>query len=369
MLLTRTILFPFLALACSIVAEAKSYMRSTPKDVDLKALQVKQKSADKAHISPKLDPESSDKFFKKDYPFDKRPVADPFHFKHPYPVVQDSGDYDRDFVKDENSDNGNWKAQETYDRLRTKLRREKKQLAEALATRGAGEKVLKDAMRRHAKEAKEREDAAKKVDRLKHDEEERHRHEEHEEEEEQKADHTHSVPGKAHKKPNKHSVHDSAVDSKDVDGSTEETEKAMKQLEDCKKELAEARGKLKELMKELEEAKAAQTKANAALDETMKKELSEKEHHATLKKEVNSQYKEYTEAKAAYEKQNVNVDKLEAQIKIAAAKVKAIRDSEDADGGITYKPDERPQQKSGTPAAGWLWALPLAIATAWVASA
>jgi len=65
-----------------------------------------------AHIAPSLAPESSKKFFGKDYPGDHHPVADEhYYFDHPYPAVQDSGDFDKDFVKDENGDSGEWKAQ------------------------------------------------------------------------------------------------------------------------------------------------------------------------------------------------------------------------------------------------------------------
>jgi len=341
-------------------------MRSTPKDVDLKVLQVKQTSADKAHISPELEPASSDHFFKKDYPFDKRPKADPFHFKHPYPVVQDSSDFDRDYVKDENSDNGNWKAQETYDRLRSKLRKEKKELAEAMRRKGVQDHEMKEALARHAKEEGERNEAAKKVDRLKRDEAKR-RQAANQREKERRFPWGRQDQDSGEKDRKKDVHDDSGPESEDVAGSTEETERAMKNLEDCKKQLAEARQRLKELMKELEDAKAAKTKANAALDETMQKELSEKEHHSTLKKEVNREYREYMEAKEAYEKHEAYTGKLEIQIKAAAAKVKAMRDSADASGGVYNTPEETPH-KAGVPTAHGLWAFP-AIVAVWMASA
>merc|ERR1711865_1095963 len=80
--------------------------------------------------SPELEPTSSDKkFFGKDYPYDKRAVVDKHYvFDHPYPAVQDSGDFDRDFVKDENSDGGKWAAQMEYDTLRTKIRAAKEKM-------------------------------------------------------------------------------------------------------------------------------------------------------------------------------------------------------------------------------------------------
>merc|ERR1719335_1933347 len=76
--------------------------------------------------------ESSDKqFFGKDYPWDKRAVADKYYvFDHPYPAVQDSSDFDKDFVKDENSDGGKWAAQMDYDTLRSKIRKAKEKLDE-----------------------------------------------------------------------------------------------------------------------------------------------------------------------------------------------------------------------------------------------
>lgn len=334
-------------------------MRSTPKDVHLKALQVKENSAGKDRVIPDVG-KSSKHFFKKDYPFDKRPVADPFHFKHPYPVVQDGGEYDKDFVKDENSDNGSWMAQEEYDRLRVKLRKEKKELAEAMRRKGMREEEMKDALSKHDKGVKQRADAAAKVDRLKREEAERRRREQ----EQQPVPLPIPVPGQ---KKTRSVADDSDADSEDVRVSTEETEKAMKNLEDCKRQLAEARERLKQLMKELEDAKTAQSKANEVLDSDLKKELSEKEHHSVLKKEVNKEYKEYIAAKEAYERQKVDIGKLEIQIKAAAAKVKAMRDAADDSGGVYNTPEQKPH-KAGAPAAHWLWALPVLVVF-WMASA
>merc|ERR1719201_3176303 len=82
-------------------------------------------------LSPHLEPKSDKKFFDKDYPQDKRPVADKYYvFNHPYPAVQDSGDYDKDFIKDENSDGGRWQAQMEYDTLRSQIQKAKDKLDE-----------------------------------------------------------------------------------------------------------------------------------------------------------------------------------------------------------------------------------------------
>merc|ERR1719182_1032393 len=99
-----------------------------------------------ARISPSLQPESDKKFFNKDNPVDARPKVDVLHFKHPYPVVQDNEEFDDDFVKDENTDNGEWKAQTEYDRLRHKLAKLKKEAAEALEKKEEEKKELAEAM-------------------------------------------------------------------------------------------------------------------------------------------------------------------------------------------------------------------------------
>merc|ERR1712072_923930 len=112
---------------------------------------------------------SDKKFFDKDYPWDKRPKVDVLHFKHPYPAVQDSGDFDSDYVKDENSDNGSWKAQTEYDRLRHKLAKEKADVARALEAKKKAEDELHDAV----KKEKDQEEKKKKVEKEKKEEEEK----------------------------------------------------------------------------------------------------------------------------------------------------------------------------------------------------
>merc|ERR1719502_1397263 len=100
-------------------------------------------------VSPSV--KKSDKaFFGKDYPFDKRPSVDVLHFKHPYPVVQDSDEFDRDFVKDENKDNGEYAAQTEYDRLRHKLAKEKAEVEKASKKKAHAENELKEASKKKA---------------------------------------------------------------------------------------------------------------------------------------------------------------------------------------------------------------------------
>lgn len=334
--------------------------RATPKDTDLKALQVnqvKQASAAKAKISPELD--GSSKKFDKDYVYDKRPAANPFHFKHPYPIVQDSGDYDKDFVKDENSDDGSFAAQQTYDQLRSKLRKERKQLAEALKKKNKEEQEMRDALKQHDREAWERLQAAKKADELK----KKHHVEEEEEEKKHPGFPHHEVDEVIEKVTGEKDVTRKIHVEADLQIATGEVQKKMRNLEDCKKELEAARQKLKDLMKELEDAKKKQADAEYVLDGAKRNELAEHEHGMSAKKYVETQHQDYLAAKDELAKAKALVAKLEVEIKAAAAEVKAIRDNEDANGGV-YNTGRRNPFKSGAQSARWMWVLPMAILAA-----
>merc|ERR1712039_472856 len=88
--------------------------------------------------------------------FDKRAVVDKHYvFGHPYPAVQDGGDYDRDYIKDENSDNGQWDVQMRYDTLRQKIYKEKKKLQK-----------LKEEMEKEYKEWMDATDKVKEVSKV-----------------------------------------------------------------------------------------------------------------------------------------------------------------------------------------------------------
>lgn len=263
-------------------------------------------------ISPTLQPKSDEAFFGKggDYPHDDRPGVDVFHFKHPYPVVQDSSDYDRDYVKDENSDNGYWAAQTEYDRLRHKLQTEKDIVQKALAGKEQAEKELEEVMKSRPKPKPK-------------------------------------VPTKAKKPVSDGSEGQAASSNAEkvtppggesspgaVKVATGETERAMKRLEDCKKELKEARENLKELMKELEKAKKLQQEAEEADTEAHSSAKQKRVEYSSMEHAVKDEYKEYMEAREAYLKQQAIVTKMENDIHVAAEKVRHFRDSEDASGGV-----------------------------------
>jgi len=279
----------------------------------------------RADISPTLVPESDKKFFGKDYPSDKRPAVDVLHFKHPYPVVQDSGDFDADYVKDENSDNGEWLAQSEYDRLRHKLMKEKDQVAKALSAREHAEKELQEAMKRD-KEMKEKKAAAEEAKRVAQERKRQMGHAE--------GDAGHETSEKAGSGPG------GVSSSGEVQVATAETEKSMKELEDCKKELQEAREKLKKVMEELEEARKKEKDAESVLDAADEKARVAESANGAAEKAAQEEYKEYMDAKEKYMAQQAIVAQMTTDIEAAAAKVRAMRDSEDADGGVYPTPSK-----------------------------
>merc|ERR1719188_1895878 len=105
-------------------------------------------------IVPPLQPKSHHAFFKHDYPHDHQPT-EKHAFEYPYPVLQDSDEYAKDYVKDENNDDGYWKAQDTYDKLRTK-HKERKAAIDAM-----GKKA--DEARKKAKAANDERSEAEKA--------------------------------------------------------------------------------------------------------------------------------------------------------------------------------------------------------------
>jgi len=304
-------------------------------------------------VSPPVK-QSDKKFFGKDYPWDKRPAVDVLHFNHPYPVVQDSDDFDKDFVKDENSDNGEYKAQTEYDRLRHKLAKEKAQVGKALKATKHAEDELHDAIRREeaAKEAeKKRVEAMKKAQKEKEETEAQEKKrpggssgaDDKKEEKKETEEKTKAVivPG---------SKSAGGVSSPgDVDVASGDTEKAMDKLDECKKQLEKAREKLKTMTKELEGAKKQQQETQAALDadnEVLKKAEAKQ---TAAEKAAEKEYQEYIKSKESYEKQQALVAKMEVDIKAAAAKVKAHRDAADKDGGVYPTPRSGASPRSVAP--------------------
>jgi len=137
--------------------------------------------ASSSKISPPLtDVKSDKKFFgppfPADYPEDSRPVPDQSIMDklkspdQPYPALQSKDKFDSDYVKDENSDRGAWKAQFEYDHLRKQLAKEKADAKNAGDAAGKEGRDLDDAQKKADAAGKDADDAQKGVDGAKKEE-------------------------------------------------------------------------------------------------------------------------------------------------------------------------------------------------------
>jgi len=234
-----------------------------------------------ARINPELAPVSDKKFFdgrRADYVTDRRPHKDaPLHFTHPYPEVQDSNDYDKDYVKDENGDGGEHAAQSLYDRLRHAIVEQQKEL-EALK---AAQKAARDALAAH----KGTGDA---------------QHEK-----------VPEVPAAG-------------------DLSTKEVETEIDDLDKCKEQLRIAKEKLKKAIDERKAALDAYEKAKVAKEEAKAKEAAAKAEEVKLEKDVKVEDEEHQTALANFKEKDATLKKMEAELEAAA---KNLRKHRNADGG------------------------------------
>eukprot|EP00927_Polykrikos_kofoidii_P054382 TRINITY_DN487_c0_g2_i1.p1 TRINITY_DN487_c0_g2~~TRINITY_DN487_c0_g2_i1.p1 ORF type:complete len:373 (-),score=114.09 TRINITY_DN487_c0_g2_i1:31-1080(-) len=302
-------------------------------------------AASRGHrISPTLSPVSDKHFFGKDYPHDGNPNAGHLNFEYPFPKIQKSSTFDEDFVKDENSDDGEWAAQSKYDKLRKELHQQEADVTPARKIAEQVEKQLEDAKKEEA------------VTRKKHDEAEASEHALQNEEEdaiegERKAD---SDATTAKKKVEDASA---AVDMPMID----DVEKAKKLLEDrikhldgCKEQLAKAQEALKaavaynakhikdeeaERQTRLEKAKVdheaakhALTEAEAVLtDEETKLEGVEKTVDGTVesvnKEEARLAQAEHERdvAEKSYDKEVEDVKQTEKELRKAEENLRSLR--------------------------------------------
>lgn len=241
-------------------------------------------------ITPALHPASDKQFMGKDYPDDGRPFdVSKQKFGYPYPSVQKSNDFDRDYVKDENNDNGEWQAQMHYDMIRAAVRRAKEELArvEGMST---GEKALYDkAFQKALAAGHSVEEANKKALEAANKYAATHAEEI---AEEKKAE-------EARKKANGQAGAD--VDRSDVDAAKKELQKEELQFKECEKQFEQAK---LDLQKAIDEQAAHEKEA----DENGKKQKQDLEKEA--------------------EKDEQEADKLKSQEAGLAADEKASTDSE-----------------------------------------
>lgn len=211
-------------------------------------------------ISPPLrDVKSDKKFFgpptaTADYVQDTRPIPD----KHvldklkspdqPYPALQSKDKFDADYVKDENSDRGAWKAQFEYDYLRKKMAKEAADARRAGDWAGKEGHDLDDAQRKAGEAGRDADAARKALDDAKREEGDAMQPEDFDE-----------IPdGTIKEKKAKLEMLKKAV--KDAE---ENLKKEQAQFEQCKKMLEDAKTNLEELKAkqvEMETKLAADTK-------------------------------------------------------------------------------------------------------------
>merc|ERR1740133_220314 len=215
-------------------------------------------------------PQSDKKFFgppfPADYPEDKRPAVDKSIMDklkskdQPYPALQSKTDYDRDYVKDENSDSGHWKAQFEYDTLRNKMAKEAGDAKRAAGRAGKEGNDVDSAQGRSDKAGKDVDDAKKDLNDAVNGEDEA-----------KKAEDFEGVPPSAEKL---------EEIKKAVAQAEANLEKEKAEFELCEKALADAK-------KNLEELKAAQVVMESKLAADTKLYIEQKAARFNLQKAKN----------------------------------------------------------------------------------
>jgi len=251
-----------------------------------------------AQESPPL--RSDKKFFGPPFPADYVEDARPIPQKsildklkgpdQPYPALQSKADFDRDYVKDENSDRGAWKAQFEYDSLRRKLNKESADAQVAGDHADKEGKDIDDAQRKADDAEKNADDARKGVDDAKKEENDAM----------QPEDFDDMPENTLKEKKEKLEKLKTAVAAAEAN-----YEKEKKQFELCKKEFEDAK-------KNLEELKAKQVEMDAKLSADTKLYMETKTVRMNLKK---------TKEDAAHSKHVVAIE----QLKVAQA-AKAEKD-------------------------------------------
>jgi len=261
-------------------------------------------------IVPPLEDVSSDKeFMSKDYPDDLRPGVRNFKrydWDHPYPIVQEDAQYDKDYVKDENNDSGEWSAQHDYDVIRSKIAKTKsrvddlKRRIEAMGGDIDAIRAEELAAEKAAKGAEGDADADRK--------------------------NANGANG------------NSAKLEGEEDGAAGGVKGEMTDLEKCKEELRKVEEELKRLLREKDskngDANAAEMALKKASMEAELRQMSEAELEAKLAEEK----AEWKKAQEEYEKQTKDLKGTQEALDKAAEKLRKFRDNEDdgkgSNGGV-----------------------------------
>jgi len=276
-------------------------------------------TSEQTKTSPDLDPASHKQFFKKDYPDDLR--TPPVHrFSFPFPAVQDSEDYDKDFVKDENSDGGEWKAQQEYDQLKSKLRKQEEDLLKYKLKKGQDEHDLSTAINDEADTEKRVKDAEDKT-----------------------------AAQEAKLEAARKDL-DTATDY--VPGFTHSIDDAVAHLKECEEELERARANLRSLTAQRDQALKRNKDADEARKVAEKEEVAAEQAAALSRKNTATAKAEVDAADKTMGKYRDEIGEMEKKMKAAEAKLRKFRgESIDQDGGV-YRTDS--SNEGAQPSALWL---------------
>jgi len=229
-------------------------------------------------------------------------------FRHAFPRVPLNDD---DFLRDENGDNGEWEAQNHYDRMRTEL----------------GKRHVQVEVAEH-KEAKEQQDM----------EEVRHREEQ--AEQEAKAAEAEVAKVKKHLHEAEREVEELAGHPGDeqeggkIGDSAREVNHEISEVEVCQQRLKEAQARLDHLLaakaaeqNKLEAARreAREGKAAAEAKYQKAKQVQYDKLDQDLVVQAERARKEHNEAVEAFQKQDAELEALKADVKQAAARLHAAR--------------------------------------------
>lgn len=300
-----------LAHAVAGEATAAAVQQATERVAMLQArLHALEGGAHLQRIVPALAPVSDKKFFDgahADYPTDTRPIV-PDQFSYPYPHLQDDTIYDKDYVTDENKDDGYWAAEERYSRIRTEMTQIKDNVIKAKAEAVKKKKEV-EAAEAEAKKAQATAVAA--------------------ETEEEKAE---AIEKEADK--NSTALNGTIASQEDT------VSKEMADLEDCKKELSEAKKKLKELVDEAEKTEAAEALSEAEKGDLEKKLAAAEKEEEDLANRIAEERGEAQAKERTYQEEVAHAKELETELEQAAKK---LRSSRAKNNGGTHAHSAAPQ--------------------------
>lgn len=280
-------------------------------------------------ITPSLKP-ASDHAHQVDYVHDVSPhPKDKSKFGYPYPLVQDTSDYDKDYVKDENDDTGEWKAQMDYDTLRIRIEKLKTRVDEAKAKEASEKKSLDAVTAKEAAAEAESEAAEKAAISAQKSQDD-------------STKHLHEIEGKE----------GSQQLGGKVAKQVAEVNKQIDNVEKCQEELEKAQAELKTLMKMKEKREQALEKEKRAAG-VNKEEAEEKAQAARESKyealddkivaKLKDEEKDYHKSVDEFKLSEAEMLKTQAEFDKVAGQLRQNRRNADPEGGVY--PSE-PVQKS-----------------------